>query len=470
MGRKKFIPFVIDEIEIADAAAEGKSVARYNDKVIFVQNGVPGDIVKLDVFKNKRRFYEARVVEVVKPGPWRIDPTCAHFGICGGCKWQNMDYAQQLHYKQKQVSDNFTRIGHLDYAGVEPIAGCENQLNYRNKLEFTFSNKRWLTLEQLADKSIDANVPSLGFHVPGRFDKIIGIDNCHLQHEANNSIRNFIRDKSQELGLTFFDHFEKKGDLRNIILRNNIRNEWMLIVVFGSEYGPAHEALLNSIQQQFAEIETICYVVNQKLNDTIGDLPIQTYSGAGYITEWLGDLQFKVSPKSFFQTNTEQALKLYEITRDYAGLTGNEVVYDLYTGTGTIANFVAAKAQKVIGVEYVEDAITDAKFNSEVNKITNTAFFAGDMKDVLNDDFIAEHGRPDVIISDPPRSGMHGDVIDMLKKIQAPVLVYVSCNPATQARDLDLLRDVYDIEKVQPVDMFPQTHHVECVVKCTLKK
>lgn len=466
MGRKKFVPFTIDEIEITDAASEGKSIARYNDKVIFVQNGVPGDKVKLHVFKNKRRFYEAKVVSILSASPYRIQPSCTHFGICGGCKWQNMNYDRQLFYKQKQVKDNFERIGKLEFNEITPIVGCNDQLHYRNKLEFTFANKRWLSSEEIADKTIDSTTPTLGFHVPERFDKIIGIEKCYLQNDLNNKIRNFIREKAIESGLDFYDHYQKSGDLRNIILRNNIKNEWMLIVVFGKALTDRHKKLLNDIHAQFSEITSLLYVINEKLNDTIGDLTIQTWKGDDHLSEWLNDLKFKISPKSFFQTNTKQTLKLYSIAKEFAGLTGNEVVYDLYTGTGTIANFVARDAKKVVGIEYVEDAIIDAKYNSEENKITNTVFFAGDMKDLLNDEFVNKQGQPDVIITDPPRSGMHPDVVEMLKKIKAKTLVYVSCNPATQARDLDLLREVYKVEKIQPVDMFPQTHHVESVVKC----
>ncbi|HLP11615.1 MAG TPA: 23S rRNA (uracil(1939)-C(5))-methyltransferase RlmD [Flavobacteriales bacterium] len=468
MGRKKFTPFVINEIEITDAASEGKSIARYNDKVIFVHMGVPGDVVKLNVFRSKRRFYDARVLEVIKPSPWRIQPNCAHFGVCGGCKWQNLLYEQQLHYKQKQVFDNFTRIGKLDFSSIDPIAPCPEQFFYRNKLEFTFSNKRWLTEAEIADKTIDASAPTLGFHVPERFDKIIGIEKCWLQNDLSNTIRNFIKHKSVELELSFYNHYEKAGDMRNIILRNTVKNEWMLIVVFGSDVTEKHTALMQAAKEQFPDIKTLVYVVNKKVNDTIGDQELHTFYGDGYISEWLGDLKFKVSPKSFFQTNTKQALTLYEYTRNFAGLTGNELVYDLYTGTGTIANFVASKAKHVVGIEYVEDAITDAKLNSQLNNIKNTSFYAGDMKDMLTDDFLHSNGYPDVVITDPPRNGMHADVVEMIKKIKAKTVVYVSCNPATQARDLDLLRDTYKIEKIQPVDMFPQTHHVECVVKLAL--
>ncbi|HYG49579.1 MAG TPA: 23S rRNA (uracil(1939)-C(5))-methyltransferase RlmD [Flavobacteriales bacterium] len=468
MGRKKFTPFVINEIEITNAASEGKSVARYNDKVVFVHMGVPGDVVKLNVFRNKRRFYDARVIDVIEPSPHRVKPNCAHFGVCGGCKWQNMSYARQLHYKQTQVHDNFSRIGKLAFDKIDPIAGCDEQYFYRNKLEFTFSNKRWLTETEIADKTIDASSPTLGFHVPERFDKIIGIEKCWLQNDLSNAIRNFIKEKSIELGLSFYNHYEKLGDMRNIILRNTVKNEWMIIVVFGSDLTHKHSTLMNAVKEKFSEVKTLVYVVNKKVNDTIGDQELHTFYGDGFITEWLGDLKFKVSPKSFFQTNTQQALKLYEYTKDFAGLTGNELVYDLYTGTGTIANFVASKAKHVVGIEYVDDAITDAKINSQLNNITNTSFYAGDMKDMLTEDFLHANGYPDVLITDPPRNGMHADVVEMIKRIKAKTVVYVSCNPATQARDLDLLRDVYKIEEIQPVDMFPQTHHVECVVKLSI--
>lgn len=468
MGRKKFIPFVIDEIEITAAAAEGKAIARHNDKVIFVHHAVPGDVVKLDVFLSKRRFYEARVMEIIRPSKNRIEAPCQHFGVCGGCKWQNMSYDEQLRNKQQQVHDNFTRIGKLDFKEILPITGYPQGYFYRNKLEFTFSSKQWLTIEQIKDKSVSAEFPSLGFHVPGRFDKIINIEKCWLQHDEHNAIRNSIRQTAIALDMEFYDHYHKKGDVRNVILRNNIHGEWMIIMVFGSDWSGKHEALLESLKEGFPSIKTIVYVINKKLNDTIGDQELVTWYGEGFITETLGGLKFKISPKSFFQTNTAQALKLYEITREFADLNGNETVYDLYTGTGTIANFVAAKAKKVVGVEYVEDAIVDARVNAQLNDIANTVFYAGDMKDMLTDDFIAANGTPDVVITDPPRNGMHNDVIEMLKKIRAKTIVYVSCNPATQARDLDLLRNEYEIEKIQPVDMFPQTHHVECVVKLKL--
>lgn len=469
MARKKFTPFVLDEVQILDAAAEGKSIAKFNDKVIFVQSGVPGDVVQLEVFKNKRRFYEARILKVIKAGEKRIEAKCRHFGVCGGCKWQNMDYRFQLEYKQKQVFDNFTRIGKLEFEKIEPIAGCDEIYHYRNKLEFTFADRRWLTSEEIKQKDINANVPTLGFHVPERFDKILPVEECLLMHPFNNTLRNFVREKCIELGLSFYNHFEKSGDMRNIIMRNTEKGHWMVIVVFGSAYAEKHQELLKAMQNEFEQIKSLNFVVNLKLNDTISDQEVMVFAGDDHIVEELNGLAFKISPKSFFQTNSKQTLKLYSIAKEYAELTGDEIVYDLYTGTGTIANFVAGNAKKVVGVEYVEDAIIDAKYNSEKNNITNTTFYAGDMKDVLVEEFIKVNGRPDVIITDPPRSGMHNDVVEMIKRIQPKKLVYVSCNPATQARDLQLLSDLYTITKIQPVDMFPQTHHVECVVQCVLK-
>ncbi len=469
MSRKKFTPFTIDEIQILEAVAEGKAIAKFNDKVIFIEHAVPGDLVKLNVFKNKKRFYEAKIIELISPSKNRVAAKCKHFGICGGCKWQNLEYSVQIKNKEKQVKDHFQRIGKLEFEKTESIIGCENSFEYRNKLEFTFSNKRWLTDAEVKNKSISANFNSLGFHIQGRFDKILPIDECLLMDQTHNEVRNFIRDKSIELELTFYDHYQKQGDLRNVIIRKNIKNEYMLVIVFGALPGEKQFKLLDEIKNTFNKITSLLYVTNLKLNDTINDQKIIRYSGTEFLNENLGELKFKISPKSFFQTNTQQAENLYAITKSFAGLTGNEIVYDLYTGTGTIACYIADSAKKVVGVEYVEEAITDACENAKINDITNCTFFAGDMKDVLNDDFLLTNGNPDVIITDPPRNGMHPDVVSMLLKIKPKTIVYVSCNSATQARDLDLMRNQYKIEKIQPVDMFPHTHHVECVVKLILQ-
>jgi 23S rRNA (uracil1939-C5)-methyltransferase len=431
--------------------------------VVFVNGGVPGDVADIQITSQKRRFLEGYPIHFHKKSEYRTEPFCQHFGTCGGCKWQNMRYERQLHYKQKQVFDNFTRIGHLEFPEIMPILGAPDISHYRNKLEFTFSTKEWLTPEQLKDKSYIAS-PALGFHVPGRFDKVMRIENCHLMQEPVNSIRNSIYQYAKENELPFFDLREQKGLLRNVIMRSSNTGEFMLILVFSAEEHPEREKLMQHLVASFPQITSLFYVLNGKKNDTIFDLDVHLYHGKDHMTEEMEGLKFKVGPKSFYQTNSEQAYHLYRVARDFAGLTGSELVYDLYTGTGTIANFVARNAKQVIGIEYIEPAIVDARINSAQNNIANTLFYAGDMKDVLTSDFIAQHGKPDVIITDPPRAGMHPDVVEMLLQTAPEKIVYVSCNPATQARDLALMKEHYKIEKVQPVDMFPQTHHVENVV------
>lgn len=465
MGRKKsnLIGQIYEQVEIIDAAAEGKAVARFNDRVIFVNGGVPGDIVDVKITLHKRRFLEGIPVKFHRVSTDRTEPFCEHFGVCGGCKWQQMHYEKQLFYKQKQVKDNFERIGHLSFPEMMPIAGSVQTDHYRNKLEFTFSDKAWMTTEQLKNPDFIAG-PALGFHVPGKFDKIIPINKCHLQQEPSNAIRNEINRFCREHGLSFFNLREQTGLMRNIIIRNSNMGEWMVIVVFAHEEKEKREALLNHLITAFPLITSLYYVINEKRNDSLGDQDMIHFHGREFLTEKMENLSFRIGPKSFFQTNSQQALKLYQITRDFASLTGKELVYDLYTGTGTIANFVAHQSGKVIGIEYVEAAIDDAIVNSEINNIKNTSFFAGDMKDMLNDEFIAKHGRPDVIITDPPRAGMHEDVVNVILKAAPERIVYVSCNPATQARDLAWLQPAYTIEKVQPVDMFPHTQHVENVV------
>lgn len=452
---------------MTDVAAEGKSLARVNDMVVFVPFTVPGDIVDLQVKKKKHNYCEAEVIRFIEYSKVRANPMCKHFGVCGGCKWQNIPYEEQLKAKQKQVFDQLTRIGKIELPKFRPILGSVKTKEYRNKLEFGCSNKRWLTKEQIVTGFKYDNMNGIGFHITGAFDKILPIEKCWLMDDLHNRIRNEIRDYAFNNGLKFFDLREQHGLLRDIIIRNSNTGEWMVIVQFHyDENGDEQRALalLEHIAETFHEITSLLYVNNQKCNDTIGDQKVITYKGNDCIYEEMENLRFKVGPKSFYQTNTEQAYHLYSVARDFAALTGKELVYDLYTGTGTIANFIARKARKVIGIEYVSEAIEDAKVNSAINGITNTEFYAGDMKDILNDDFIVTHGRPNVIITDPPRAGMHPDVVTTILHTAPERIVYVSCNPATQARDLALLNSDYYVKAVQPVDMFPHTPHVENVV------
>ncbi|GAB5526448.1 MAG: 23S rRNA (uracil(1939)-C(5))-methyltransferase RlmD [Roseivirga sp.] len=462
-GKKK----VLEQVLIEGIAAEGKCIARVDDKVVFVTEVAPGDVVDVLVTRKKSSFMEGRPLKFHSYSKDRIEPFCKHFGTCGGCKWQHIPYELQLKYKHQQVVDNMERIAKVELPEITPILGSENIQYYRNKLEYTFTNWRWLTKEEI-DTEGDVDRNGLGFHVPGRFDKIIDIEQCFHQPDPSNAIRLSVRDYAREQGMEFFNISRRTGNLRNLIIRNSVKGDWMVIVQFALEE-EANQGLLDHIAEQFPEVTSLNYVINGKPNETFHDLEVVNYKGLPYITEEMEGIQFRVGPKSFYQTNAHQAYELYKIARDYAGLTGKEVVYDLYTGTGTIANFVAKDAREVIGVEYVEAAIEDAKVNSEINGIENTLFYAGDMKDLLNDEFMAKHARPDVIITDPPRAGMHADVVNMLLKIGAEKIVYVSCNPATQARDIALLDSTYKVTKVQPVDMFPQTHHVENVVLLELK-
>ncbi len=461
--RKSLVGQVFEQVEVLDAAAEGKSVARVNDMVLFVKGGVPGDVADVKITLHKRRFLEGEAFHFHKYSEKRAEPFCRHFGECGGCKWQHLDYGEQLFYKQKQVRDNFERIGHLEFPEPDPIFGSVQTRNYRNKLDFTFSSKSWMTTAQLRDPAYIAP-PALGFHIPGKFDKILHIEECHLQTDASNAIRNALYAFALQENLSFFDLRAQTGFLRNLVIRTSNTGEVMVIVVVAYEEKTDREKVLEFLQHHFPEITSLFYVINSKRNDSLSDQDMILYRGKEFLTEEMEGLRFKVGPKSFFQTNSAQAYELYKITRDFAGLSGKETVYDLYTGTGTIAQFVARKAHKVIGIEYVSEAIDDARSNAEANGITNTLFFAGDMKDVLNEDFIATHGPPDVIITDPPRAGMHPDVTEAIRKAAPEKIVYVSCNPATQARDLALLKEQYEIIRVQPVDMFPHTHHVENVV------
>ena len=462
MGRGK--KPLLENVEIKKIAAEGKSIAYIDEKILFVPNTVPGDIVDVQVTRKRKSFLEGFVVKTHKLSELRVEPFCPHFGICGGCKWQNLPYEMHLKFKQQEVIDNLERIGKVELQNISPILGSAQTTLYRNKLEFTFSSKRFLTREEIGQDTDIERTPALGFHVPGLFDKVVDIDTCYLQGGFSNEIRNFIKRYALEHGLKFFDIRNQEGFLRTLIIRTSSTGEIMVVLAFFHEDRENREALLDALRQQFPQISSLMYVINEKANDTLTDQEIIRYAGKDHIFEEMEGLKFKIGPKSFYQTNSEQAYNLYSRTRELAGLTGKETVYDLYTGTGTIANFVAGKAAKVIGIEYVPEAIEDAKINSELNNITNTVFYAGDMKDVLNDDFIATHGHPDVIITDPPRAGMHPDVVATILKAAPDRIVYVSCNSATQARDLHLMDAQYKVMAVQSVDMFPHTHHVENIV------
>ncbi len=464
MGRSRKKKPLYEDVEITDIGAEGKAIGRVDDVVVFVPHAIPGDVVDVQVTKKRKRYREGMVVQYKQYSDDRVDAFCEHFGICGGCKWQYLPYEKQLFYKQKQVADQLSRIGKVELPEISPILGSEKTTFYRNKLEFTFSDKRWLTQHEIATSGEIEQNNAIGFHAPGVFSKVVDIDKCWLQPAPSNSIRNAVKEYAKKHGLEFFDIKEQKGLLRNLIIRTSTTGELMVIVSFFADDKEKREGLMQMLAGTFPEITSLMYVVNQKGNDTILDQDIIVFEGNDYIFEEMEGLKFKIGPKSFYQTNSEQAYELYKIARDFARLTGNEVVYDLYTGTGTIANFVAHSAKKVVGVEYVPEAIEDAKLNSDINKITNTGFYAGDMKQVLDDDFINKNGKPDVIITDPPRAGMDAGVIETIINAAPQRIVYVSCNPATQARDLELLDAAYRVEKVQPVDMFPHTHHVENVV------
>ena len=467
MARKKKELPLLEKVTIADVAAEGKAIARVDDLVVFVPYVVPGDVVDLQIKRKKHHYAEAEAVHFHAYSPVRAVPFCRHYGVCGGCKWQVLPYEEQLKYKQKQVTDNLTRIGKIALPEISPIIGSAKTTHYRNKLEFTFSNKRWLTPEEVAQDVVYDQMNAVGFHIPNAFDKVLAIDECWLQDDISNRIRNAIRDYAYAHGYTFNNIRTHEGMLRNLIIRTSTTGELMVILVCRIEHDGQMElfkALLQYVADTFPEITSLLYVINNKVNDTITDLDVQTFRGKDHIYEEMEGLHFKIGPKSFYQTNSEQAYTLYKVARDFAGLTGNELVYDLYTGTGTIANFVSRRARQVIGIEYVPEAIEDARVNSQINGIDNTLFFAGDMKDILTQDFIVHYGHPDVIITDPPRAGMHPDVVNVILAARPKRIVYVSCNPATQARDLQLLDTAYTVKAVQPVDMFPHTHHVENVV------
>lgn len=467
MSRKKKSLPVLENITITDYAAEGKALARVNELVVFVPFAVPGDVVDLQVRRKKHSYCEAEIIRFIKYSERRIKPFCQHFGICGGCKWQNIPYDEQLRMKQKQVYDQLTRIGKVNLPEFNQILGSVKIQGYRNKLEFGCSNRRWLTQDEIASGSDFTQMNAVGFHITGAFDKILPIEKCWLMDDLQNKIRNAIRDYAYGHDIVFYDIRKQCGLLRDIMVRNSDTGEWMVLIQFHYEKDEDEviaKNLLQHIADSFPEITSLLYVNNQKGNDTFNDLNIEVFKGNDYIYETMDGLTFKVGAKSFYQTNTKQAYHLYSVVRDFANLTGNELVYDLYTGTGTIANFVSRYAKRVIGIEYVPEAIEDAKINSEINNISNTLFFAGDMKDILTESFISENGTPDIIITDPPRAGMHPDVVQTIIKTAPQRIVYVSCNPATQARDLSLLDNLYEVVAVQPVDMFPHTPHVENVV------
>ncbi len=456
--------FVLENLEVIDISTEGKAITKHEGLVAFIEGAVPGDVIDAEIYRKKKNFLEGRMIRLVKASPHRVVPVCEHFGNCGGCKWQNLAYSEQLIYKQKYVHDAFTRLGKLDFPEITPILGNKDPYFYRNKLEYSFSNKRWLTPAEMAEDTVFENRKGLGYHISGMFDKVLDINNCYLQPEPSNSIRNEVKRYAHEHNLSFFDIRNQTGFLRTLMIRSTSTGEVMVILAVYEWLEKELFALLDFLKQRFPEITSLQYTHNAKANDTLAGLDIKVYDGRDHISEEMEGLKFKISPRSFYQTNSLQAYNLYKVTREFAGLQGHETVYDLYTGTGTIANFVAGKAAKVVGVEYVEDAIADARLNSSNNNITNTSFFAGDLKDVMSEEFVKQNGRPHVIITDPPRAGMLEDVVKAILNAAPDRIVYVSCNPSTQARDLALMKESYEIKKVQPVDMFPQTTHVENVV------
>jgi 23S rRNA (uracil1939-C5)-methyltransferase len=461
MGKKKPLP-IIEDIEITDIAAEGNAMARVNNKVLFVPMAIPGDIVDVQLTRKRTSYMEGYLVNIKKPSPLRIKPFCEHFGICGGCKWQHLPYPEQLKWKQKQVVEHLKRIAKVEIGKINDILPSENIQFYRNKLEYTFSDNRWLEKDKIEG---DAYIrePGAGFHIPGKFDKVLDINYCYHQPDPSNQIRLSLKKFALQQNLDFFNLRTKQGFIRNLIIRNTNIGEWMVIVCFGSDEKQNIEKVLDHLSKEFPFIHSLMYVINTKQNDTINDLEISLFKGRDHIIEEMEDLHFKISPKSFYQTNSKQAYKLYCIVKSMAGLTGNELVYDLYTGTGTIANFLARNSKKVIGIDFIEDAIKDARENSRINSIGNTEFFTGDIKDILTQKFIDENKLPEIIITDPPRSGMHASVIDAINYAAPGRIIYISCNSATQARDIALLYDKYHIIEIQPVDMFPHTHHVENV-------
>ena len=463
--RKKRKNIIYEDIKIVDTASKGKSLGKTADgKIIFIEKGVPGDIVNVNVFKKRKGYLEGRIEELTSPSPNRIEPKCNYFGLCGGCKWQNMNYTAQLIYKQKEVFENINRIGKIESVEPEAILGSKDEYFYRNKMEFSFSNRRWLTISEINNKENNLNKNGLGFHKPGMWDKVIDIEKCYLQQDPSNDIRNSIRKYSFKNNLPFYDYYNKNGLLRTLMIRTSSTGDLMVLIQFFENDVKKINGLLDYLISEFPDISSINYCINSKDNDTLYDQEVICFSGKSFITETMEDLKFKITPKSFYQTNSKQAYELYKITADFAKLDGSEIVYDLYTGTGTIAQFISKKCYKVIGIESVPEAIEAAKSNAKINKINNTTFIVGDMKIVFNDEFINNHGKADVIITDPPRDGMHKKVIEQILKLLPKKIVYVSCNSATQARDLNLLRSKYRITRSRAVDMFPQTHHVENVV------
>ena len=460
---KKFL----NNIQVIDIAEEGKGVGKSDDLVIFIDKAVPGDVVDVELLRRKKKFYEGRIQNIVKPSDHRTEPFCEHFGVCGGCKWQHLNYDAQLLFKQKSVVDALQRLAKVNTSGIEPILGSKETSYYRNKLEYTFSDKRWLTDGDMrSDQEMEMN--ALGYHIPGRFDKILDIEHCYLQADPSNTIRNKVREYALANKISFYNLKNHEGSLRNLIIRTSSTGELMVIVVFAYVEEEQIKGMMEFISNEFKNLKSLLYIINQKKNDTIFDQDIHVFEGADHIFENMNGLKFKIGPKSFYQTNSDQAFELYKITKDFAGFKGDELVYDLYTGAVTIANFIAGSVKSVVGIEYVPTAIEDAKINSEINAIKNTSFFAGDMKDILNVEFIQTHGKPDVVITDPPRAGMHADVVKRLLEMEAEKIVYVSCNAATQARDIALMKDKYEVSRIRPVDMFPHTQHVENVVLLTL--
>ncbi len=470
MSRKRKPYPLLEGVEIKDVAAEGNALARVDDMVVFVPYGAPGDIVDIQIRKKRKSYAEGVITRIVTPSDRRVEPRCEHFGVCGGCRWQHLPYDLQLSCKQRQVTDALQRIAKVELPEISPIKGSENIWEYRNKMEYTYSNRRWLTTEQMNSNEVFDDRDGAGFHISGAFDKVLDINRCYLQDDLSNQLRRFVKEYAKQQGYTFYDLREQHGLLRTLMVRMASTGEIMAVMSFGEDNPEAIKDVMDAIAAKFPQITSLLYVINLKVNDTITDQEILVHSGREYIEEEMEGLKFRVGPKSFYQTNSRQAYELYKVAREFADLSGNELVYDLYTGTGTIANFVSRQARHVIGIEYVPEAIADAKVNSEVNGIKNTEFYAGDMKDVLTNEFIEIHGRPDVMIVDPPRAGMHGDVVDVILNASPRRIVYVSCNPATQSRDLALLDCKYRVVAVQPVDMFPHTHHVENVVKLELRE
>ena len=469
--RRKKKRQVFEKVSVVDAGAKGKTIGKAPDgRVIFLTNTVPGDVVDVQTTKKRKSYFEGEATYFHTRSPKRVDPVCEHFGVCGGCKWQDMGYEHQLFYKQQEVENNLRRIGHLDLPETMPILGSKKQYFYRNKMEFSFSDSRWLTLDEINSGEEIKDKNALGFHIPGMWDKILDIKKCHLQEDPSNAIRLEIKEFAENNGLSFFNPRDQHGLLRTVMIRTSSTGEIMVMIQFFEEDQEKRSLLMDHLAATFPEITALLYVVNEKKNDTIYDQEVICYAGRDHIFEEMEGLQFKITAKSFYQTNSDQAYELYKITRDFAGLTGEELVYDLYTGTGTIAQFVAKDAKKVVGIEAVPEAIADAKANAERNNIPNVDFFVGDMKNVFNETFISTHGKPDLIITDPPRDGMHKDVVQQILNISPEKVVYVSCNSATQARDLELMKEAYEVVQVQPVDMFPQTHHVENVVLLRKRK